>query len=44
MTLVFGCRSKNSDYYYKDEWKKIDNLNTITAFSRDNDDGSKDYV
>ena len=44
MVLVFGCRSANSDYYYKDEWSTIDNLKVMAAFSRDNADGSKQYV
>ena len=44
MVLIFGCRSEASDYYYKDEWAKIPNLKVMTAFSRDNADGSKNYV
>lgn len=42
MTLFFGCRSKDSDYYYCDEWQTTPNLTVHTAFSRDGD--SKRYV
>lgn len=42
MVLVFGCRSETSDYYYKDEWAGIENLQVLTAFSRAGD--SKVYV
>jgi len=46
--LVFGCRSAKSDFYYNQEWTKLeaehDNFKVLTAFSRDNEDGSKDYV
>ena len=44
MVLIFGCRSESADYYYKDEWANIPNLKVITAFSRDQEDGSKQYV
>ena len=44
MVLIFGCRSETSDYYYKDEWVSVDNLKVMAAFSRDNADGSKQYV
>jgi sulfite reductase alpha subunit-like flavoprotein len=36
--LVFGCRSRSADYYYKDEWDTLQKdgmLRLITAFSRD---------
>jgi sulfite reductase alpha subunit-like flavoprotein len=44
--LVFGCRSETKDYYYSDEWStlKESSLSVLTAFSRDNPDGSKTYV
>ena len=35
MVLVFGCRGREIDYYYKEEWKKYDNLKVFEAFSRD---------
>ena len=41
---MFGCRSQQSDFYYEKEWKEIKNLKVLTAFSRDQDDGSKQYV
>lgn len=44
MVLIFGCRSETSDYYYKDEWASVDDLKVMAAFSRDNADGSKQYV
>ncbi|KKY16559.1 putative nadph-dependent fmn fad containing oxidoreductase [Phaeomoniella chlamydospora] len=39
-TLIFGCRSENADYFFKDEWKakslqQKDPLRLLTAFSRD---------
>ncbi|CAJ1954359.1 unnamed protein product [Cylindrotheca closterium] len=36
--LVFGCRKQQSDYYYKDEWRAMEQENRVrvlTAFSRD---------
>ena len=44
LVLIFGCRSEMSDYYYKDEWAQIKNLKVMAAFSRDQEDGSKQYV
>ena len=44
MVLIFGCRSETKDYYYADEWQKISNLKVIAAFSRQQPDGSKQYV
>jgi sulfite reductase alpha subunit-like flavoprotein len=36
--LFFGCRNEQSDYFFKDEWKKLGEqgiLQTFAAFSRD---------
>ena len=36
--LVFGCRKKDSDYYYRTEWEKLrqqNNIRLLTAFSQD---------
>lgn len=34
--LVFGCRRKAADYYYKDEWENdLHQVRVLTAFSRD---------
>jgi sulfite reductase alpha subunit-like flavoprotein len=36
--LVFGCRSKSSDFYYGEEWRSLQlsgRLTLLTAFSRD---------
>lgn len=33
--LFFGCRSKNADFYFKDEWEEDSTLRVVPAFSRD---------
>ena len=38
MALFFGCRNKDADYFYQDEWEKLRDelpLQIFTAFSRD---------
>ena len=35
LVLVFGCRHRDKDFYYQEEWKQLPNLTVITAFSRD---------
>lgn len=40
--LFFGCRSKNLDNYFGDEWHKYNNLVVFHAFSRDT--AAKVYV
>lgn len=44
MVLIFGCRCEQKDFYYSEEWKEYPSLQVLTAFSRDNPDGSKTYV
>ena len=48
LVLIFGCRSEADDYYYKDEWEKMQadsvDLNVICAFSRETPDAGKVYV
>ncbi|KAK5174791.1 NAPDH-dependent diflavin reductase [Saxophila tyrrhenica] len=44
--LLFGCRSKEADYFFRDEWEKLqqeESLIVLTAFSRDKDE-PKRYV
>ncbi|KAH3792176.1 hypothetical protein DPMN_145667 [Dreissena polymorpha] len=46
-TLFFGCRSSSNDFYFETQWKDMvarQLLTLHTAFSRDNQDGSKYYV
>jgi sulfite reductase alpha subunit-like flavoprotein len=36
--LAFGCRKRNADYYYKNEWEMLrqeNNIRLLTAFSQD---------
>ena len=42
MTLLFGCRGQETDYYFRDEWKQYGNLKVLEAFSREQ--GHKKYV
>ncbi len=33
--LFFGCRNKEADFYYKNEWANTENMEVVPAFSRD---------
>ncbi|PSR80632.1 hypothetical protein BD289DRAFT_373696 [Coniella lustricola] len=36
MTMLFyGCRNKDADFHFKDEWSEVPRLRVIPAFSRD---------
>ena len=39
--ILFGCRSKEHDFYFEEEWKSLP-VDLMTAFSRDQD--KKVYV
>lgn len=43
MVLLFGCRDRQKDFYYSQEWPKHQNLTVITAFSRE-EGQDKQYV
>ena len=34
--IIFGCRSKEHDFYFEEEWKRLP-VGFISAFSRDQD-------
>ena len=40
--MYFGCRSKNADFFFEEDFSKLKNLKLVTAFSRDQED--KIYV
>ena len=40
--LYFGCRNKDADFFFQNDFSKIEELELITAFSRDQED--KIYV
>ena len=33
--LIFGCRNREGDFHFKEEWEKKKELKLFTAFSRD---------
>ncbi|KAL1138646.1 hypothetical protein AAG570_008708, partial [Ranatra chinensis] len=35
LTLIFGCRNREGDFHFKEEWSKMQGLCLYTAFSRD---------
>ena len=40
--LYFGCRNKDSDFFFEKDFESVPNLDLVTAFSRDQSD--KVYV
>ena len=40
--LYYGSRNREADFFFEEEWKMLDNLEVVTAFSRDQED--KIYV
>lgn len=45
MILFFGCRNKAGDYLHGEEWGAFaPHLHVVTAFSRDDASGKKEYV
>jgi len=46
--LVFGCRSEEDDFYYKEDWQSLvsqfENFTVVTAFSRADPTNGKTYV
>jgi sulfite reductase alpha subunit-like flavoprotein len=35
LVLFFGCRNREGDFHFKDEWDSKKDLKLFTAFSRD---------
>ncbi|CAN6674345.1 NADPH-dependent diflavin oxidoreductase 1 [Trichomonascus vanleenenianus] len=35
MLLFFGCRFASKDYLFEEDWKKVDSLDVVCAFSRE---------
>lgn len=45
IVMIFGCRNRDGDFFFRDEWESLaaeNKLNLISAFSRDQED--KIYV
>ena len=40
--MFFGCRNKEADFFFEDDWGLNGNVELVTAFSRDQED--KVYV
>ena len=40
--LYFGSRNREADFFFEEDWKRLENLEVVTAFSRDQED--KVYV
>merc|ERR1712136_479581 len=44
LVLIFGCRGRTKDFYFNDEWSRVDSLDFQPVFSREHPDDEVIYV